>query len=447
MSLSEASFIVALVATGAVVAWIGDIVGYRLGKRRVSLFGIRPRTTAVIIGVCSGALISIVTITALSLTSRHVKTALFQMDEVQEKLSGLELRTLRQETQIKQQKQEIKQAEQRTEDARRQEALASRDVARLKSDIATRKRALAGLQADLEKVRRLQGQTEARNRELAQKARQLAGKIKASEAELAVVEAKLERQEGFLTYVSRGLVYAQMEDPIITAQEELARNVIDTGQPTPNVRAAIVELLQQAGAYAAERGARTGENERAVLYYAVALSGEPEAQIQELPEPQAIDEFVDFLVRQQHKSNAVRIIARFNAWRDQQVKVGLEPRANRLVFASGEVAGSMVVDGSLPDAELYQWISALLTLRVRSEAHGRRMLTVPNEVKYGSITYTEIFAAMEEIRRRKGPVQVDAVVAQDTWTVGPLELDLRLASVATDERIGRSPDASHRVGG
>ncbi|MFQ5810394.1 MAG: DUF3084 domain-containing protein, partial [Armatimonadota bacterium] len=42
MSLSEASFIAALVATGGVVAWIGDIVGYRLGKRRVSLFGIRP---------------------------------------------------------------------------------------------------------------------------------------------------------------------------------------------------------------------------------------------------------------------------------------------------------------------------------------------------------------------------------------------------------------------
>jgi len=445
MSLSEASFIVALVATGGVVAWIGDIVGYRLGRRRVSLFGIRPRTTAVLIGICSGALISIVTITALSLTSKHVRTALFTMDQLQADLDRLEDQTEKQKDQIEKHRRAADRTEERRRQAEEGEATARADVARLESDMAQKRRSLTRLRADLARVQELQRRYEASNQELEQKASELAKAIEKGQVELEATQDELKRTEEYLAFVKFGVV---VEDPIITTQDELARAVIDTTQPTPDVRAAVVRLLEQASEYAVEKGARAGSNGRAVRYLLVAsVTDGTEATMRGVPEGEAIDQFVEHLLQEPHKSHAVRAIAGVSAWREQQVKVILDRRPNKLVFVKGDVAGTMVVDGSLPDAGLWQAIMALLTLRVRSEAHARRMLTVPNERTYGSIEHTEVFAAMEQIRAHKGPVRVEAVVAEDTWTVGPLELDLRLASVGTDERIGRSSDAGRRIGG
>jgi len=39
------------------VAYLGDIVGTRIGKRRISLFGLRPRHTSSVITVITGILI------------------------------------------------------------------------------------------------------------------------------------------------------------------------------------------------------------------------------------------------------------------------------------------------------------------------------------------------------------------------------------------------------
>ncbi|MGD8239860.1 MAG: DUF3084 domain-containing protein [Armatimonadota bacterium] len=444
MSLSEVSFIVALVATGGVVAWIGDIVGYRLGKRRVSLFGIRPRTTAILVGICSGALISIVTIAVLSLSSQHVQTALFKMDQLQAQLDTLEEQTKDQRGQIEEHKQAADDAEERRRRAEEREAQAKADVDRAEADIVRKRRSLTQLRADLSGVRQLQEQAEAKNQELEQRATELETAIERSQDDLTAAQDELKQQELYLGYVKSGVV---LEDPIITAQEELARAAIDTAQPTPAIRTAVASLLEQASDYAADEGAQAGGNGRAVRYFVVVSAGAgAEATMQELPEAAAIDEFVQRLVQDADKSHAVRVIARFSAWREQQVKVLLDRRPNKLVFARGEVAGTIAVDGSWPDAQLWQAIMALLTLRVRSEAHARRMLTVPNEPKYGSIEVPEVVAAMEAIRARKGPIRVEAVVAEDTWTVGPLQLVLRLAGEHTDQQIGRAPDGMRRPG-
>jgi len=52
--------LIILVATGGLIAWLGDIIGYRLGKRRSSLFGLRPRTTARLVGMAVGATLPLI---------------------------------------------------------------------------------------------------------------------------------------------------------------------------------------------------------------------------------------------------------------------------------------------------------------------------------------------------------------------------------------------------
>lgn len=64
------------------IAYVGDLLGWRMGKRRLSLFGLRPRHTAVVFTVCTGMLIATVTLGALMLASRGVRIAVTRGEQL-----------------------------------------------------------------------------------------------------------------------------------------------------------------------------------------------------------------------------------------------------------------------------------------------------------------------------------------------------------------------------
>lgn len=71
---------------GGVVALLGDRVGMKVGKKRLSLFGLRPKYTSMIITVVTGILIAGTTLILLALVSSDVRTALFRMKSLQQDL-------------------------------------------------------------------------------------------------------------------------------------------------------------------------------------------------------------------------------------------------------------------------------------------------------------------------------------------------------------------------
>ncbi|MCD6350736.1 MAG: DUF3084 domain-containing protein, partial [Armatimonadetes bacterium] len=60
MTAFFAATLIVLPVLGALIAWLGDVIGYRLGRSRRSLFGLRPRTTARVVGVVVGAALPLV---------------------------------------------------------------------------------------------------------------------------------------------------------------------------------------------------------------------------------------------------------------------------------------------------------------------------------------------------------------------------------------------------
>ena len=53
-----ATLILVMVITGGLIAFIGDRIGTRVGKRRLTLWGLRPRYTSIIITIL-GILIAV----------------------------------------------------------------------------------------------------------------------------------------------------------------------------------------------------------------------------------------------------------------------------------------------------------------------------------------------------------------------------------------------------
>ncbi len=82
--------IVLLIVIAAMVAMFGDRMGRVAAKRRVAVFGIRPRLAAAWIAVLTGVCIALVTFGFITLVSRDAREMFFHFDELKRNLTQLE---------------------------------------------------------------------------------------------------------------------------------------------------------------------------------------------------------------------------------------------------------------------------------------------------------------------------------------------------------------------
>lgn len=81
-----------LALLGGIIAMVGDQVGRRVGRKRISIFNLRPRYTSLIFTVGFGMLISIVTIGIVSVVSKEARIALFEMDKLEKERQDLSIK-------------------------------------------------------------------------------------------------------------------------------------------------------------------------------------------------------------------------------------------------------------------------------------------------------------------------------------------------------------------
>ncbi len=74
-----------------VIAYLGDILGKRIGKKRISIFGLRPRTTAMLVTIFIGAVISVVTFLLLITFSSQMRQMLLRTEQMQDKIQEMKL--------------------------------------------------------------------------------------------------------------------------------------------------------------------------------------------------------------------------------------------------------------------------------------------------------------------------------------------------------------------
>ena len=81
-----------LALIGGLIALIGDRIGMKVGRKRLSLFGLRPKHTSMVVTVCTGIVIAAASLTILAAASSNVRTALFHMEELRVSLARSEAR-------------------------------------------------------------------------------------------------------------------------------------------------------------------------------------------------------------------------------------------------------------------------------------------------------------------------------------------------------------------
>lgn len=84
--------VAAVMALAGTVAYVGDRVGHQVGRRRLSLFGIRPRYTSTIVAIATGMFIALVVTLGAILGSEQVKTAFFKLNSINQQIVELQAR-------------------------------------------------------------------------------------------------------------------------------------------------------------------------------------------------------------------------------------------------------------------------------------------------------------------------------------------------------------------
>ncbi len=177
-----------LVLLGGLIAYAGDVIGRRVGRRHVRLFGLRPRTTGLLVAVLSGMIVALVVFAAFMLLVRGARETILEAEKVRQERDAL----LSQRSELLAERARL--AEQ-VENLKAQAARAFAEEERLRA----RERELSErLQANEARLRRLEEERKALEEELARAKEALAersARLKQLEAEAQAAQQKLAELE------------------------------------------------------------------------------------------------------------------------------------------------------------------------------------------------------------------------------------------------------------
>jgi uncharacterized protein (DUF3084 family) len=123
--------ILIVVLVSGLIAFAGDRVGHFIGRKRLTLFNLRPRHTAIAITVITGSMIAIFTGVILFILSSDVRTAIFGLDRL---------------------KATISQSSRELEDIKKDKQKLLSDIDRLNKTLENSRREIASLQKTREKM-------------------------------------------------------------------------------------------------------------------------------------------------------------------------------------------------------------------------------------------------------------------------------------------------------
>jgi hypothetical protein len=84
------------------VAYVGDRVGHQVGRKRMSLYGIRPRYTSTIVAIATGMVIALLISLVAIFASQEVQTAFFRLGTLNKQIADLQDRENQLEAKVNQ---------------------------------------------------------------------------------------------------------------------------------------------------------------------------------------------------------------------------------------------------------------------------------------------------------------------------------------------------------
>ena len=371
MDFSGFLLIISIIVISGIIAYLGDVLGRRIGKQRLSILKLRPRYTAILISIITGVIIATITLAILTIASEDVRTALFGMKELREKLESLDFEVKQRNTELEVMRKEAENFQKRIAELEQKEKELILSRSQLESQVET----LNGNIHDLVEQRDNLNE------------------------EIQSLQLELRRTQETIMAIRQGEIVFQ-ED------EEILRGLAPAGLTREDAENYLLTLLQKADELALRRGAgKDSSNQRSVF-----VIGDN------------FDQALEKLVLSQNQT-VIRLVSALNTLKGEPVITRFLLDDNKKIFNAGQLIHQkeVIIDPkhSNVDQILAEILSELNTVGVKQGI-------IPQRGRIGSVSALNLTDVSRQLSQMSDKVLINAIAESDIYTIGPLRVRLEV---------------------
>lgn len=392
MFIGAAIFLV-LIVMGGIIAFLGDRIGSKVGKKRMTLFGLRPKYTSVIVTIISGVLISFSTVAVMAVVNENVRVALFGLSKLQAQMNDLNQEIKVKNRELEKGKSQLEARNKEYEDVTKKSEETSRELDRVESQRIYMERELTSVQDAYDEAQ--------------------AG-VEQSAQEIRDLEKTKEELNSNITVLNQEKktlldnIYALREGQVVMQAGQVLTSVTVDEKMTKDQSVKVLEsVLNDINNMLKQQMNITDDN---VNLIRVSQSD--------------FDEAVQQLTGAKHKK-LVRIVAAQNLIRGERLIVDFDIHDNLLIFNKGEVVykGNLDAYSNIRNYEL-QVLRFLKDLNHDAQTKG--VLPDPITGNVGVLEGQELIDVIQKVKEYGGQCELTVTARRDIYSQGPLVIDVRV---------------------
>ena len=376
------TLILVIVLTGGLIAFFGDRIGTRVGKRRMTLWGLRPRYTSIIITILTGILIAGSTIGVLTITSYDVRTALFGMEalkkQARELAAEVEFRTKALDT------------------AQKELNAARSEIEKKNAEYSATNERIVAITRELQDLQR--------NKQV------LDERIASLNASKTELQQDVDRLNELTANLRRGIATVREGTIVLRAGEVITVNVVQGGGSRADVERRLIDYMKLANQRLRDRF-QIEDDKLDLIFIGKAHAEEVIAFMTARPEPMVL-----------------RLLSASNVVVGEPVIGQFEVFPNRLIFGKDAVVLRDRISYSGDPTEAEQ-IMTIFLRRVNEMAVKQGVIPDPLQGTVGNLSAQSYYEAVNQLRRLKGEVEITAVARTEVSSIGPLTIDILIRPI------------------
>ncbi len=378
--------ILAIIAVmGGIIAYVGDKIGTKVGKQRMSLFGLRPKYTSIVVTIITGLMIAAATVGVLSISSRSVRTALFGLDQMYAQMEELNQQIAAKNEELKARQAEIDaQAEQMNT---MQEA-----VQASQQELEEVRAARDAMGADLKSVKEAYQEAQGRMGDL-EKARRV------MENHIADLQFTAKNLENNITNLREGTV-------MFRVGELLSSATVRPGLSETEAQGVLTDILNDTNGLILKRF--NIKEEQSVLYVSRSNMADVAKQLAAADTPMM-----------------VRIVASGNIIVGEPAIAKIQIYPQRLIYHKGDIVWVGGINGG--DNAQNAVVDFLGEVNKRAKEKG--IIPDPLSGEVGNVPGAELFEVINQVRNTNGPLRIEAITTKDTYSSDTLQIRLKITSM------------------
>lgn len=392
--MSGIFLILILLFASGLIAYAGDYVGRKAGKKKLSIFGLRPKYTSRIISILTGIIIMVFSLIVLSIFSENVRIALFGMEKLKKERINLQIS-------IKEKEKELAEIIKKYESVKNDREKALKELESYKNKLVSLEEDKLNLTQELKNLSKEKEVLLKENEKLQRSIYDISRKISLLTKEKERLEEEKKSLIEEIQFLNITINTMRTEGIVFKRGELILNYVSKGGLSDKGAQEEAKTLLSLIENIARDRGA--GSYEKGYIWV-------PETEWKKVVEALKTPD-----------DKLIRVFSLANIFEGEPVLISFQIFPYRLVFKKGDVLLLKVIDGG----ESLEKIEAKL-LEILSEvnkiAQEKGVLPDPLTNTVGEISFEEFYNIAYKIKEKGKKVILKVLVDEDTYNNGPLKI-------------------------